>query len=40
MVIGVSDGVTVMLIIPEFKLAVIFPIAFAVLDTVPNSVMF
>jgi hypothetical protein len=40
MVIGVSDGVTVMLIIPEFKLAVIFPIAFVVLDTVPNSVIF
>jgi hypothetical protein len=40
MVIGVSAGVTVILIIPEFKAAVIFPIAFVVLDTVPNSVMF
>ena len=40
MVIGLSVGVTVMLIVPEFKLAVIFPTLLPVLATEANSVIF
>jgi hypothetical protein len=40
MVIGLSAGVTVMLIVPEFKLAVIFPTLLLVLATEANSVIF